>query len=1357
MDRGRRLWIYGLLPLVLAGVAGCGSSSMPTSTNTNPSNIAPALSTITLNPATVNGGETSTVTVTLTEPAPTGGFLVTLGISNITVSLPVAYQFTNQIRVFAGQTSRSITIYTLPVGSQQTAEITASNGAINIEATLTINSKNPLSVTAFTTNAASVTSGGTVVGTITLNAPAYSPGQQVFVASSDTSVQPQNPVTVPTSSTTVEFNIFTSPIPGQRTVTVTATLNTSSISVQLMLTPTGTAITSLLVVPYTVAGGQSMVGTLTISPPAPAGGETIAVTAAFANPATPATTPIPFASCKVSPCTLPNVQIPAGSAQAQFTITSTAVTATTDVTITATLNTSEGVFTVEIVPALTLAGINCQLITVTSGDTDMCSVSLSIPAPTGGQVVQLTSSYPTGMTVPASVTVPAGASSLALNSPGSTTGLLAGNVTAPSIVTLTAFLPSTPKVMVTTTITVVSVNNLTLTSFTVTSSIAQGALPQTISSIKRSGGTVTATLGSALTLNGGNGFGMVNVAGVSDPSFDGMFLVLMGSGTTQLTWAQTGPNASSGGGLATALAAIGTVTLSSPGPPQGIPINLMSSDPSVQFLNGPTVTVPQNATTASFPITATPVMALTTVTLTASVNFSTSTLTLIVVPPPMLTGIALNQNTVVGGNSVVGTVTLATVAPQSGVAVTLCAGPACPAQSSSNLAQIPATITVPSGSSSIIFSITTLPVTTPQCGSGCNVTIMASIGASSQQVVLTITPPPPDLRLLFFNPPTVTSGLVSTGTVTLTAPAPAGGVLVLLASNSATVTVPASVLVPAGSTSATFPARAATGVTTSTAVQVNGTVVALATNTLTVIPAQTATLSEQLLLTGETDSTDFPVHTGPSNTAPFQSTLASGDDTGFLTSIGLSTPVSGAPTSSYTFSTYLGGMSSFGQARDVFVSSTGNVYACGVTMDGTLPTTKDAAQSAYGGGKDAFIAEFNSSGALQYLSYLGGAGDDTCNALTVDSSGNIYVLGSTTNSTAMGAKNLTGTTGAFQTANAGGNDFFVAKINPTGTGATAQLLWLTLVGGVADDFGNGRIAVNAEGSVALSGMTQSTGPMPPVETPPLPPIGFPNPGGQARPTFTNVGTMGVVVTISSDGSTLESTTFLYGKVNGANPGTPTTTTASGGLRFDTLNNLYVCGATNASDLPVSTGAFQPALKGQQDGYVAIVALGGAITGLTYLGGTSTSGVQACKGITFDSEKNVVIAMPTDAADYPVTSTIPSGLVPGGQSHFAVTKLTSDLSTLVFSTLMGGSGNESADATRLVLDGSEDLYFSLATTSGDFPVTANAVQATFAGTPGGSNTNVVVVKLSANGSGILYGSYLGGSSNNSTTSVFYLLN
>jgi hypothetical protein len=520
-------------------------------------------------------------------------------------------------------------------------------------------------------------------------------------------------------------------------------------------------------------------------------------------------------------------------------------------------------------------------------------------------------------------------------------------------------------------------------------------------------------------------------------------------------------------------------------------------------------------------------------------------------------------------------------------------------------------------------------------------------------------------------------------------------------------------------------------------VNVTGMVIASATNTLTVIPTPTG--SEQIVLGGETNSTDFPL------TAAFQGSLGSGNDTGFLTNLTQSPAGGTTASSSFAFSTYLGGMSSFGQVRDVVVDSSGNVFACGVTLDQTL-VQKNPVQAGPGGGKDAFIAEFSKAGALQFLTYLGGAGDETCNALTVDSAGNIYVIGSTTNSSAMGASNLMGTVGAFQTANAGGSDFFVAKINPAATTMSGRLVWLTLLGGTGDDFADGRIAVDAAGEVVLSGTTQSTGAT----------GGFPIPPSQARPSLTGVGSAGVVAAISADGSQLLFTTLLFGRANGASPGTPTTTTASGGVVIDANNNLYVCGQTNASDLPVSANAFQVALKGQQDGYVAVLSSNGTITALTYLGGTSISTVQACKGVAFDNEMNPIIVMPTDAADYPVTTT--QGPAAAGHSHFAGTKLTSDLSTVIFSTLLGGSGNESADATRLRLDASENLYFSLATTSGDFPVTkATAVQPAFAGTPGGTNRNVAVVKLSSDGSTILYGSYLGGTSDNSSISLFYHLN
>src|SRR5271154_5279654 len=66
---------------------------------------------------------------------------------------------------------------------------------------------------------------------------------------------------------------------------------------------------------------------------------------------------------------------------------------------------------------------------------------------------------------------------------------------------------------------------------------------ENISSITRLNGTVTAVLAGALTVPGGNGIGFINVVGeTNDPTFNGTFVVLTGSGTTTLTWAQQGQN-----------------------------------------------------------------------------------------------------------------------------------------------------------------------------------------------------------------------------------------------------------------------------------------------------------------------------------------------------------------------------------------------------------------------------------------------------------------------------------------------------------------------------------------------------------------------------------------------------------------------------------------------------------------------------------------------------------------------------------------------------------------------------------------------------------------------------------------------
>ena len=158
-----------------------------------------------------------------------------------------------------------------------------------------------------------------------------------------------------------------------------------------------------------------------------------------------------------------------------------------------------------------------------------------------------------------------------------------------------------------------------------------------------------------------------------------------------------------------------------------------------------------------------------------------------------LSTLTLNPTTVVGGRTSAGTVTLSGPAPSGGAVVSLTsANPA--------VARVPATVTVSAGQTSASFTASTSAVTTAT-----RVAFTASYAGA--QVSATLTVNPPALASLTLSPSTVKGGNPSTGTVTLNGPAPAGGVLVRLVSNNGTlVTVPSSVTVAAGATSARFTA-----------------------------------------------------------------------------------------------------------------------------------------------------------------------------------------------------------------------------------------------------------------------------------------------------------------------------------------------------------------------------------------------------------------------------------------------------------------------------------------------------------------------------------------------------------------------
>ena len=156
--------------------------------------------------------------------------------------------------------------------------------------------------------------------------------------------------------------------------------------------------------------------------------------------------------------------------------------------------------------------------------------------------------------------------------------------------------------------------------------------------------------------------------------------------------------------------------------------------------------------------------------------------------------VGANPNPVVGGNPSTGTVTLTSAAPSGGALVSL--------GSASGAVIVPASVLVNQGATSGTFGIKTSSVTTQTL-----VTLSATFSGVTKTTTFTVNPATvsPTLASLTLNSTRVRMGHSVTGTVRLSAPAPAGGATVMLStSNPALASVPASVVVAPGTTAKTF-------------------------------------------------------------------------------------------------------------------------------------------------------------------------------------------------------------------------------------------------------------------------------------------------------------------------------------------------------------------------------------------------------------------------------------------------------------------------------------------------------------------------------------------------------------------------
>jgi hypothetical protein len=225
-------------------------------------------------------------------------------------------------------------------------------------------------------------------------------------------------------------------------------------------------------------------------------------------------------------------------------------------------------------------------------------------------------------------------------------------------------------------------------------------------------------------------------------------------------------------------------------PPGGIQVNLASSSPAATV--PATMTIPGGAGGDQFPIHTNPVTTVTRLTISASFGGVTAQLPITLSPPPTPSSLTLDPVQTASGSRGIVRIPFSSIRGHDQLLRVSSSNPA--------VASVPDFVTVPASTEVGSFDITTSAVTARTV-----VTISVTGAGVTQSADLVVAPSLPNLTGFSVNPTSVAGGMPSTGTVTIDSAAPAGGVAVSLSSNlPGSASVPASVTIPTGASSASF-------------------------------------------------------------------------------------------------------------------------------------------------------------------------------------------------------------------------------------------------------------------------------------------------------------------------------------------------------------------------------------------------------------------------------------------------------------------------------------------------------------------------------------------------------------------------
>ena len=387
------------------------------------------------------------------------------------------------------------------------------------------------------------------------------------------------------------------------------------------------------------------------------------------------------------------------------------------------------------------------------------------------------------------------------------------------------------------------------------------------------------------------------------------------------------------------------------------------------------------------------------------------------------------------------------------------------------------------------------------------------------------------------------------------------------------------------------------------------------------------------------------------------------------------------------WATYYGG-TNYDVFGSICTDNSGALYVTGHTRGGTnfpTQTLTGAYNQTYGGGYDAFILKFNSSGARLWATYYGGSNGDYGFGICTDNSGNLYVTGGTESinfptQTLSGAYN--------QTIYGSNTDAFILKFNSSGA-----RLWATYYGGTNYDVGY-EICTDNSGNLYVTGETNGIN----LPTQFLPGAYYQTYGGSDD---------AFILKFNSSGARLWAT--YYGG-NVLDEGSSICTDNSG--------NLYVTGRTGGSNFPIQTftNAYNQTYGGGgYDAFILKFNSSGARLWATYYGGNGWDwGVSSCT----DNSDNLYVTGWTYSSDFPTQflTGAYNQTTHGGGSHNAIILKFNSSGARIWATHYGGSASGGDNAICICTDNSSNLYVTGFANSSDFPTQtlSGAYNQTFGG-------------------------------------------